>query len=229
MLGDTWQGLVSWTCPFLGSMWTLQLHCSCPWSQLPGLSIVPVSMLEGCFTEGKEGCSVPTLSSRVCRHEMWISSPLGVTPQVQSTLVPGAWWASSKPLPVSKARQGGHQQRAIWTSAFSAPNTKSAGLTDLTKLGVALPQAINLPSNKKLCQTPWGEQQSIALLAKTKKGWIPVVYYHTILFPDLDFLLHLSMCCPNLSAQMGAAWSVNMWAVRYRQVFPLVGSGVGGW
>lgn len=104
-----------------------------------------------------------------------------------SSLATGAWWASSKPLPVSKARQGGHQQRAIGTSAFSAPNTVSTGLTDLTKLGVALPRAINLPSNKKLCQTPWGEQQSIALLAKTKNGWIPVVYYHTILFPDLAF------------------------------------------
>lgn len=83
----TWvpsRGLVSWTCPFLGSMQT-QLHFSSPWSRLPGLSIVPGPVLEGCFTEGNEGCSDLTLPSRVCHYEIWISSLLGVTPQVQST------------------------------------------------------------------------------------------------------------------------------------------------
>lgn len=130
-----------------------------------------------------------------------------------SSLALGAWQASSKPLPVSKARQGAHQQGAIWTSVFSAPNTKSTGLTGLPKQGVPLPGAIKLPSNENLCQIPWGEQQVIAHLAKTKNGWIPVVYYHIILLSDLDFLFHLSMCWPNPLAQMGAARSVNMWAV----------------
>lgn len=110
-----------------------------------------------------------------------------------SSLALGAWWASSEPLPVAKARQGAHQQRAIGTTAFSAPNTKPTGVTGLPKQGVPPPGAIKLPSNKKLCQTPWEEQQVVALLAKTKDGWIPVVYYRTLLFPDLDFLPYLSM------------------------------------
>lgn len=116
---------------FLGSVWMLQLHLCCPQSWLLALPIMSGPLLEGCPTEGKKAISTPTLPSRVCPHELWISSPLGVTPQVlnpqDSTALcgrllahvllhwPSVWWASSKLLAMSQKRL-----ITLWTSISSA-------------------------------------------------------------------------------------------------------------
>jgi len=127
---------------------TLQLHLFCSWSWLPDLSIVPgpsawrmlhraewrmvsrYPAFQGVPSWNLNFLTpwsdpISTECTRVCGFIYY------TTASHAARLFPVHGGLLQKPLSVSRARQGPHQQRAIWTSAFSASNPKCTGLTGL--------------------------------------------------------------------------------------------------
>lgn len=162
---------------FLGSVWMLQLHLCCPLSWLPALSIMSGPLLEGCPTEGKKIISAPLclLGCVIMKSEYphpWEWLHRYQTHKTPQPYVLGYWPTCCSFDPVC----GGLLQNFCPCPRKGSSPSEPAypWVTGFLKQGVPLPGAIELPSNKNLCQTPQGEQQFIAFLAKTESGWIPV-------------------------------------------------------